>query len=404
MTDARPGWVHGGPYTNLNYVYCNTSDREGNEDVMEFGDEWSANAAARFRASGNLATSFHSPSFQDWVVWKYYQLFKKSPYRCMYHDVSHIVSNSNPFAQAGFVCADGARVSSQGILGIRNVYKRFYNFIAYYYPEAVNSVFHSSGMPNMSYESFGGRFWTDENLNGRINEQQPTYRGLVTPAKFRAEYLGRNFGNYSAFIGQGRIRAETCWKYGIDAVWDHIKGLCLLHDMEKGAEAAPLDYRYDYNPKWSVYKAVRARDEQALIRHNIYSPAYDFVGYWDQKAATAPNANAYVSLYIRKDKEVKPYDCDGTTGPNVVFVVCNESDYRGEMRLPVDWKSLGFDPAKPFKAENLVHRVGLRVNDPDPQTDKIVLFKKPEETAAVQDGKLTFPMTEWNYRMISVSQ
>jgi hypothetical protein len=44
------------------------------------------------------------------------------------------------------------------------------------------------------------------------------------------------------------------------------------------------------------------------------------------------------------------------------------------------------------------------VADPDPQTDKIVLFKKAEEMAAVQDGKLTFPMTEWNYRMISVSQ
>ena len=44
------------------------------------------------------------------------------------------------------------------------------------------------------------------------------------------------------------------------------------------------------------------------------------------------------------------------------------------------------------------------MNNPDPQTDKIVLFKKPEETAAVRDGKLTFPMSEWNYRMISISQ
>ena len=96
------------------------------------------------------------------------------------------------------------------------------------------------------HEPFGGRFWTDKNLNGRINEQQPTYRGLVTPAKFRAEYLGRNFGN------------------------------------------------------------------------------------WDQKAATAPNAKTYVSYYLRKDKETKPYGCDGATGPNVVFVVRNESDDRGE--------------------------------------------------------------------------
>ena len=41
---------------------------------------------------------------------------------------------------------------------------------------------------------------------------------LVTPAKFRAEYMGRNFGNYSMFIGQGRIKADTCFKYGVDAI------------------------------------------------------------------------------------------------------------------------------------------------------------------------------------------
>jgi hypothetical protein len=70
----------------------------------------------------------------------------------------------------------------------------------------------------------------------------------------------------------------------------------------------------------------------------------------------------------------------------------------------VDWKALGFDPAKPMKAENLVHRVGLRVTEKDPETETAVLYKKTEETAKVDGGQLVFPMTEWNYRMIAVTQ
>jgi hypothetical protein len=119
---------------------------------------------------------------------------------------------------------------------------------------------------------------------------------------------------------------------------------------------------------------------------------------------TVTNTNTYVSLYIRKTKEVQPYDYEGLTGPQVVFIICNESDWKGEMRLDVDWKALGFDVGKPFKAENLVHRVGLRVDEQNVLTDKVVLFRKPEETAAVDGGKLVLPMTEWNYRMIAVEE
>ena len=64
---------------------------------------------------GGVNASFHSPSYQDFMVWRYYQLFLNSPFRCMYHDVSHVVPSSNPFANAGFVKADGGRAPSKGL-------------------------------------------------------------------------------------------------------------------------------------------------------------------------------------------------------------------------------------------------------------------------------------------------
>ena len=68
-------------------------------------------------------------------------------------------------------------------------------------------------------------FFDGENLNGAINAQQPTYRGLLTPERFRAEYMGHNFGPKLWFLGQGRMTAETARKYGPDVLADHLAGL-----------------------------------------------------------------------------------------------------------------------------------------------------------------------------------
>jgi hypothetical protein len=310
------------------------------------------------------------------------------------------VPSANPYANAGFVKADGTRVPSRGLLAARSFYKRLYNIMVRFYPDAANSVFHSSGMPNMAYEAFGGRFWTDENLNSRINDKQPDYRGLVTPAMFRTEYMGRNFGNLSGMIGQGRIKAETCFKNGVTNVWDHIKGLCLLHDMEPNATGWHIDYRFSHNKKFR--KLIRERDAQALLGIDIYMPEFKFIPYWDERAVEMPK-DMYASFYVRRGKKEK-WDLNGLSDPVVVAIFCNESDYSGELKLRVDWRKLGLDPSKGLKAVNAVHRVALKFAEPKPDAD-VWLQPDPKETAEIAaDGTLAFPISEWNYRMIIVRQ
>ena len=55
--------------------------------------------------------------------------------------------------------------------------------------------------------------------------------GHITPASFRAEYMGHNFGWPVMFLGQGRLRPDWVTAHGgPEAEIDHLQGLELLHD------------------------------------------------------------------------------------------------------------------------------------------------------------------------------
>jgi hypothetical protein len=87
-----------------------------------------------------------------------------------------------------------------------------------------------------------------------------------------------------------------------------------------------------------------------------------------------------------------------------ILIVYNNSDWEGVMRLAVDWEKLGLGAPETLTAENAVHRTGFRVekvtNEKGKETEKGVFFDKPEEYAKIEDGRLVFPMTKFNYRMI----
>jgi len=76
----------------------------------------------------------------------------------------------------------------------------------------------------------------------------------------------------------------------------------------------------------------------------------------------------------------------------------NESDFSGELDLNIDWEKIGFESAADLAAENAVHAFDIRFKDFKEEGFEYVSI--PVETARIEEGRLKFPMTSWNYRMI----
>ena len=300
------------------------------------------------------------------------------------------------------------------MLGLRELTKRLYTLCRHTYADG-QAMIHSSGTPNMAYMAFCEVFFDGENLNSSINTQQPTYRGVLTPERFRAEYMGHNFGPQLWWLGQARVSVAAARQYGPDVLADHLAGLMLLHDTPLifaggfGGVAIGPDGK---QLVWHCDKAVE-RDYKAIRRYDLYSPAYRFVPYWHQDAATGLNDKQYVSWFVHEPIKVPDPTCwkywtqeetDESLPHRAVGIFCNESDWKGEMAVKVDLAKLGFKPGAKVKATNAVHSTGYRVENPNTPQEKGVFYPKPEETATLEGGILRFPMSEWNYRMIVIEE
>lgn len=281
--------------------------------------------------------------------------------------------------------------------GLREVTKRLYVLCRRYYPDG-QAMIHSSGMPNMAYMAFCEVFFDGENLNSLINDRQQTYRGVLTPERFRAEYMGHNFGPQLWWLGQSRIPAEFAQKHGPENLVDHVAGLMLLHDV-------PIIFAGGFGLGGCDHAAVR--HERAIQRYELYGLAYQFIPYWRQKAATGLRDRQFVSWYIRRPVQPHPHhwalftahDVDASLPHRAIGIFCNESDWRGEMVVKLDLQQLGFKQGVEIKAINAVHSTGFRMNGNQPEYPP-----NPAETATLIGNELRFPMTEWNYRMIVLEE
>ncbi len=405
----KAGWTGGLEQSNewspiipvyLNNIYVTTGAiNTKTKDFEDFGDEWlvSDNTAP----SDIVMTTHASKSYRDWFVWRHWRAFQNIPHQSLYYDGAIENPSSNLYAGAGYVRRDGSVATTYPILGARDICKRLYNMIIKYYP-FVWVGFHQSGMPNMAYEGFGTWSWDGENFNSIINDKQPTYLGVLTPAKFRAEYMGHNMGWPVMFLGQGRIRKEWADAAGCENVIDHLHGLCLLHDVPAVG--------------WQIEgerEKVCERTYRAVERHRLSSPAYRFVPYWRQDIVQLPRPEIHASFYILQEpwKIEKGRDWafyaekqDTPVPKKAVMIVYNDSDFKGEMHLNPDWKKMGFDSTDGLLVENAVHSTGFRIekarNDKGEEVDKAVFFPRPDETARIENGGIAFPMTPFNYRMI----
>jgi len=381
-------------------IYITTGTiNTGTEDFKNFGDEWLREATER--PGKTVAVTHASKSYRDWFVWRHWKYFQEHPFQSLYYDCAIENASANLYAGAGYIRRDGSVAVTAPILGARDIVKRLYNMIIKYYPFAWIGM-HDSGMINMAYSSFATVYWDGENFNSIINEKRRTYRGVLDPAMFRAEYMGHNFGCPTMFLGQGRIRDRWADEIGPDKIVDYLHGLCLLHDVDAVGWIFSSPAR----------EKVVERTIRALRQHRLYSPSYQFVPYWEQHFVEKPFEEFYASFYIRKPVQFQfsrfwmvydPFDTDPKP-KKVVAIFFNNSDYNGILRLKLDWKALGFDSPDGLKVENAVHSTGFKVENPGTKNEKGVFFPKPDEFARIEDGKLVFPIMEWNYRMIVLEE
>jgi hypothetical protein len=375
----------------------------------DFADEWLSSPGTR--VEGVVTCTQASKLFRDYFVWRHWNyIHNVYPAQSLYYDTANEVGSSNEYAGAGYVRRDGTRVGQKGILGAREVCKRMYNTMVRWYPFAWIGH-HTSGMLNTAYIQYGTHLIDGENFNSIIGPGQPTYVGALTPERFRAQYMGYNFsGQPSLFMGQGRMGFDEAEMMGgADNLMDHVHGLFLLHDDE------PMGWMFGKNQS-GVLEGAGKRCWDAVEKNNLFSPFYEFVPYWHQKAVETPFEDFYASFYRFRHAEIDKLPMGGFSifsdmtdeqKKNYRKVVCifyNHSDFEGQIKLKVDWKALGLDSPEGLTAENAVHKRGFRVetvkDENGKETLKGVFYPKPEETAEIIGDELVFPMTPWNYRMI----
>ena len=333
---TKSGWrgVSAEPPTSLSLqdIYITTQAiNTKTDDFKHFGDEWLA--SDNTLPADVVQTTHASKSYRDWFVWRHWKSFQSNPHQSLYYDGACENPSVNPYAGGGYVRRDGSVATVYPILGSRDICKRLYNMIIQYYPFAWVG-FHQSGTPNMAYEGFGTISWDGENFNSIINDKQSTYRGVLDPAKFRAEYMGHNLGWPVRFLGQGRIKPEWADRAGIENTIDHVHGLCLLHDVEASG--------------WQIQgerEHACERTYRAIERHFLNSPAYRFVPYWHQDIVRLPAANQYASFYLLDAAmfaKTREWKFEAATRPGekiprkAVMIAYNDSDWAGKMRLKPD--------------------------------------------------------------------
>jgi hypothetical protein len=396
-----------GPYV------CTASVSSQIEYFDEYHQEWMGDPDARYiedPSGGHRAMSATqaAKSYQDFFVWRYAKLMEKSPFAALYYDVSDAVSGTNPFTGVGAYDRDGRLHPVHGILGNRQITKRLYTLIKERYPDGIIK-YHNSGRPNLAYMSFAESNVDGENTFSRLSAAKRDYRGTMRPDTFRALYMGHNLGFLTEFLPQ--FTRSGIWKYDDLNTQenlqytDHITGLVLLHDA------------YYWNSYVSGIAFERAAN---ALRRVDFSDAYKMIPYWEQQVAKLPE-KMYASFFVRPapgGTAGTPIDSAGyyyktIAGPadTVIAIFCNESDWQGEMRVPVDWKALGFAGPAGISAENAVHAYGfplkitegVKTKETDPR--KVRDYEReftrlPEEYARIEGGALVFPMTPWNFRMI----
>ncbi len=368
---SRARKAYTGPYTTTLRV------RSDSPEFAQFGDEWYQTVKQRATAAdGHVEVSQNSRSYQDYFVYKFWQLMQVSPFASLYYDVSSEGSGDNPYAGLGYLRRDGTRVPSRAILGNREIMRRLYTLIKERFPDAVIKN-HNSGLVNMAFMAFCDHFVEGECTINMLTQERRDYRGKIRPDTYRAEMMGHNFGYVTDFLYQ--FTRSGMWTYdamiaaGPDIV-DHIWGQTLLHDACTWDAYAPFEFAM----RW----------KRPLNRHN-WGMHYRFIPYWEQTAAKLPREELYASFYVEEPAS------------RVIAIFYNDTDWSGELRIPLDWEQLKLGGPAGVEIENAAHHhVKLEHKHAISKLNRYSFSNNTNEYARIEAGSVIFPMTGYNYRML----
>jgi len=329
-------------------------------EVDYWGDEWSPSRFGRRIESGYGAeyavVSPGAKSWEDFLVWTYYQTYKRQRYIGLYYDCALYMPDDNIYHGCGMRGEDGTVTPVNCILGARRIAQRLYCMLRENEPEQTLIIIHHSGMINMAVMSWCDVYIDGENFASQLTRKEPDYHRILTPDQFLAQSMGHNFGLTTRFEDQF-IRSHAVspedWKtLGWQPV-THLYGLILLHDS---------GYWKNYgNP--DAYQAVEA----ALLRYH-FDETYQMIPYWKQKIVALPN-NVFATFYRNSHTRT------------VLMVILNNNDADQHLRLRLDWKALGFDHVNTLAVDDAVFR----------------------EDAVIENGELVVTVGRANMKLLAIA-
>jgi len=284
-------------------------------EFQYWGDEWSPSRLGR---KGDKC-SVGCPSWVDYLVWCYRQLYDRGRFLGLYYDCAPALSDDNHYHGQGRRVGDTWQPTFP-LLGAREVAKRMYCMLRELEPERTMILYHLSGQINMAFLSWCDVYVDGENFTSRINKVERDYHRLFPVDAFLAQSRGHNFGLTNYFLDEfSRAKAiET------DAEWaavgsqpvDHLFGLILLHD----------------STYWMAYGRGYEHTVEVLQRVN-FDDRYRMIPYWKQKIVALPE-NVFATFY-----------CDDVA-KRVLLVLLNNTEENRTLRLKLDWAALGLDPRR----------------------------------------------------------
>jgi hypothetical protein len=116
------------------------------------------------------------------------------------------------------------------------------------------------------------------------------------------------------------------------------------------------------------------------------------IPYWEQQVVRMPD-NMYATFY-RNDFLDK-----------AICIFYNDGEYKGELRLTIDWKRLDFEDPSRLSFDNVAHTIAtLTKPNPNWSLEEFEFKKNPAEYVRLEGDEIVFPMTPYNYRMIVIEQ
>jgi len=261
------------PYVNLNFVSA------GVPEWQYYGAPW-ADPARAVTPSDVAAMGYASmgtcPNVRDWqdfILYRINEMINRYEVDGIYIDCwGPYLCKAGPCAWEG---ADGKVQGTQPIRAYRELLRRVYALFRKRRPDPLLMV-HMSSQVDLPMLSF-----TDTLLDGeqfRSGKLTDDYLDLLPPDKFRAEFMGRNFGPVDFFLPEFRDDYRTTGTPNLAAY-------LMLHDVQPWpiwSDIGPWNRLYDAADAFGIAEA-------------------EFRPYWQDSGAQT-DEQVLVSAYTRNGK------------------------------------------------------------------------------------------------------